>query len=253
MVVFVQGILPFLTLVLSGVKSSLEENTIRMDTHVVENSQVILENDMVEKWRSVYRSSDELTADLLKILEKHGMTEEEFLSSDDVQQEYLSSVFPEMVDSLQYNTTSGLFLILANDQPTDEGAAYHGFFIRDSDPQNKTASNTDLLMERGAKKLSHSMSISLDSSWTTDFHFLGNGERDADDFFYQPYLAALAHKDSSMTALGEAVRFGKSRNGQSQDDYLFGPAEGEGYDLRDSWRRDFHGSSGRLFLGPGAG
>ena len=202
MVVFVQGILPFLTLVLSGVKSSLEENTIRMDTHVVENSQVILENDMVEKWRSVYRSSDELTADLLKILEKHGMTEEEFLSSDDVQQEYLSSVFPEMVDSLQYNTISGLFLILANDQPTDEGAAYHGFFIRDSDPQNKTASNTDLLMERGAKKLSHSMSISLDSSWTTDFHFLGNGERDADDFFYQPYLAALAHKDSSMTALG---------------------------------------------------
>lgn len=202
MVVFVQGILPFLTLVLSGVKSSLEENTIRMDTHVVENSQVVLENEMVEKWRSVYRSSDELSADLLKVLEKHGMTEEEFLSSDEVQQEYLSVVFPEMVDNLQYNTTSGLFLILANDQPTDESAAYHGFFIRDSDPQNKTATNTDLLMERGAKKLSHSMSISLDSSWTTDFHFLGNGVQEADDFFYQPYLAALTHRDSSMTALG---------------------------------------------------
>ena len=202
MVVFIQGILPFLTLVFSGVKSSLEDNTIRMDTHVVENSQVVLENEMVEKWRSVYRSSDELTAALLKVLEKHGMTEEDFLSSDEVQQEYLSTVFPEMVDSLQYNTTSGLFLILANNQPTDEGAAYHGFFIRDSDPQAKTATNTDLLMERGAKKLSHSMSISLDSSWTTDFHFLGNGVQEADDFFYKPYLAALAHKNSNMTALG---------------------------------------------------
>ncbi len=202
MVVFVQGILPFLTLVLSGVRSSLEENIIRMDTHVVENSQVVLENEMVEKWRSVYRSSDELSASLLKVLEKHGMTEEEFLSSDEVQQEYLSVVFPEMVDNLQYNTTSGLFLILANDQPTDESAAYHGFFIRDSDPQTKTATNTDLLMERGAKKLSHSLSISLDSTWTTDFHFLGNGTQEADDFFYKPYLAALTHKDSGMTVLG---------------------------------------------------
>lgn len=76
--------------------------------------------------------------------------------------------------------------------------------MRDSDPQTKTASRTDLLMERGSKVLSQNMSISLDTSWHTDFHFQGNGKRDADDFFYQPYITAENYVDSrtSMKNLG---------------------------------------------------
>lgn len=56
-----------------------------------------------------------------------------------------------------------IFLVLANGESIQEASAYSGFFLRDSDPQTKTASNTDLLLERGSKKLSHSQSISLDS------------------------------------------------------------------------------------------
>ena len=76
--------------------------------------------------------------------------------------------------------------------------------MRDSDPQTKTASRTDLLMERGSKVLSQNMSISLDTSWHTDFHFQGNGKRDADDFFYQPYITEENYVDSrtSMKNLG---------------------------------------------------
>ena len=59
-------------------------------------------------------------------------------------------------------------------------------------------------MERGSKVLSQNMSISLDTSWHTDFHFQGNGKRDADDFFYQPYITAENYVDSrtSMENLG---------------------------------------------------
>lgn len=71
-------------------------------------------------------------------------------------------------------------------------------FVRDSDPQTKTASNTDLLLERGNKQLAHDMEISLDSAWSTEFRFEGQGKRKADDFFYQPYMAALQHKVSNM-------------------------------------------------------
>ena len=48
------------------------------------------------------------------------------------------------------------------------------------------------------------MSISLDTSWHTDFRFQGNGKRDADDFFYQPYITAANYVDSrtSMANLG---------------------------------------------------
>ena len=105
---------------------------------------------------------------------------------------------------MQYNSTSGIFLVLGNDGDTDSEGEYKGFWVRDSDPQTKTASRTDLLMERGSKVLSQNMSISLDTSWHTDFRFQGNGKRDADDFFYQPYITAANYVDSrtSMANLG---------------------------------------------------
>ena len=116
----------------------------------------------------------------------------------------METVFYDMVEVLQYNSTSGIFLVLGNDGDTDSEGEYKGFWVRDSDPQTKTASRTDLLMERGSKVLSQNMSISLDTSWHTDFHFQGNGKRDADDFFYQPYITAENYVDSrtSMKNLG---------------------------------------------------
>ena len=200
--VIMQGTLPFLTLVSSRLKSSLEDNTIQLDSHMVENCQVILQNDMVEKWRSIYKVSDGLSDELEAVLEEKQINAQQFLNSQIYQQEYLKRVFPDMVDNLQYNEASGAFLILANNELVSGAAQYKGFFVRDSDPQAKTATNTDLLMERGDKELAHEMSISLDSAWGTNFKFKGNGKRAADDFFYKPYVAALEHKNSQMKDLG---------------------------------------------------
>lgn len=202
LIVLIQGTVPFLTLVLSGIKSSLEENTIQMDAHMVEKNQVILQNDMNEKWRSIYKESDGLNVRLKQLLVKDHVDIKQFLSSRQLQDQYLEKVFPQLLNTLQYNTTSGVFLILANDKDISKEAQYQGFFVRDSDPQTKTVSNTDLLMEKGNKKLSHQASISLDSSWTTNFHLKGNKKRSADDFYYAPYMAAISHKNSKMTDLG---------------------------------------------------
>ena len=59
-IVLIQGTVPFMTLVFSGIKENLENNTIQMDEHMIEESQVVLQNDMIEKWRAVYKESDEL-------------------------------------------------------------------------------------------------------------------------------------------------------------------------------------------------
>ncbi len=202
LVVLIQGCLPFMTLILSGIKPSLEKKTIETNTHMVEKNQVILENDMVEKWRTIYEESDELNDNLRKVLNENQIDVSQFLSADETQQQYLTRVFPQLVDQLQYGTTSGVFLILGNASSMEQEANYHGFFVRDSDPQTRTASNTDLLMERGSKQLSQSLSISLDSAWTTDFTFNGYGNRDADNFFYEPYIAAQKHINSRMEDLG---------------------------------------------------
>lgn len=203
-IVFVQGAVPFLTLIFSGIRSNMENAVIGLDSHTVENRKVVLENDMIEQWSSVYKESDSLSSALTKVLSDHQMDMQGFMGSGKVQEEYLETVFYDMVEVLQYNSTSGIFLVLGNDGDTDSEGEYKGFWVRDSDPQTKTASHTDLLMERGSKVLSQNMSISLDTSWHTDFHFQGNGKRDADDFFYQPYITAENYVDSrtSMKNLG---------------------------------------------------
>lgn len=203
-IVFVQGAVPFLTLIFSGIRSNMENAVIGLDSHTVENRKVVLENDMIEQWSSVNKESDNLSSALTKVLSDHQMDMQGFMGSGKVQEEYLETVFYDMVEVLQYNSTSGIFLVLGNDGDTDSEGEYKGFWVRDSDPQTKTASRTDLLMERGSKVLSQNMSISLDTSWHTDFHFQGNGKRDADDFFYQPYITAENYVDSrtSMENLG---------------------------------------------------
>ena len=203
-IVFVQGAVPFLSLIFSGIRSNMENAVIGLDSHTVENRKVVLENDMIEQWSSVYKESDSLSSALTKVLSDHQMDMQGFMGSGRVQEEYLETVFYDMVEVLQYNSTSGIFLVLGNDGDTDSEGEYKGFWVRDSDPQTKTASRTDLLMERGSKVLSQNMSISLDTSWHTDFRFQGNGKRDADDFFYQPYITAENYVDSrtSMKNLG---------------------------------------------------
>lgn len=203
-IVFVQGAVPFLTLIFSGIRSNMENAVIGLDSHTVENRKVVLENDMIEQWSSVYKESDSLSSALTKVLSDHQMDMQGFMGLGKVQEEYLETVFYDMVEVLQYNSTSGIFLVLGNDGDTDSEGEYKGFWVRDSDPQTKTASHTDLLMERGSKVLSQNMSISLDTSWHTDFRFQGNGKRAADDFFYQPYITAENYVDShtSMENLG---------------------------------------------------
>ena len=152
-VVLIQGTLPFMTLVLSGLKSSLENNTIQMDAHMVENSEMSLENEMNDKWRTIYKENDGLGEVLGSLLSENNSEIGTFLKSEDQQKEYLEKVFPQLVNALQYNTSSGVFLVLANDASVEQKAEYQGFFVRDSDPQTKTATNTDLMLERGDKNL----------------------------------------------------------------------------------------------------
>ncbi len=201
-IVLLQGIVSILTLVFSGTKSGIEQNIISVDNHMVENRRVVLENDMVDRWSSVNKEATGLNQTLSVFLDKQNMTVQDFLESDDAQQEYLELVFPDMVDTLQLGTSSGLFLILSNDQPIEAPADYHGFFVRDSDPQNKVYTNTDLMLEKGSKTLSQENSISLDNTWSTDFHFEGKDVRSADDFFYQPYYISMENINVDVKKLG---------------------------------------------------
>lgn len=201
-IVIFQGIVPFLMLFLSSVKSSLENNVVSMDSQIVENRQVALQNVMIDQWSGIARESDNLNKVLKQELTENKITIDEFVGSDDVQQKYLNDIFKDLIYALQRGTSTGVFVILANEKSIEKEASYNGFFVRDSEPQINTANNADLLVERGSNKLARSENISLDTAWTTDFNFKGLGKRSADEFFYKPYIVACENKDTDMTNLG---------------------------------------------------
>ena len=201
-IVLLQGVLLLSMLFFSGVKDKIENNTVETDAHILENRQMALQNTMIREWSSLNGESEDCSRTLEKLLEEKGILVNDFLSDKEAQEEYLQQMFSEMVTTVQQKSISGGFLILANDSPVEEPADYYGFFIRDSDPSTKTASNTDLLMERGNKNLARNVNISLDNPWSKNFHFQGKGNRSADDFYYMPYTAGVSHTDTNMVNFG---------------------------------------------------
>ena len=201
-IVLIQGVLLLAMLFFSGVKSTMENNTVETDAHILENRQMALQNTMIREWSSLNGESEDCAVVMERILSERNLTVKDFLSDGEMQEEFLRQMFDEMITTVQQKSISGGFLIMANDSPIEKAADYRGFFIRDSDPSRKTATNTDLLMERGSKDLARNASISLDNPWSRNFHFEGKGNRSADSFYYEPYSAGMAYPDTNMINLG---------------------------------------------------
>lgn len=202
LVVLIQGLLPFSILLASRAKETMELNAVEIDSNLVENRQVVLENAMVDQWSAVRSESGYLNKELDAFLAEHHIDIHTFLGNKEMQHAYAQRVFPEMLTYLQSDDSCGAFLVLGNTLDQTVPQDYVGFFLRDSDPTTKTTTNSDILFERGDKILARESNIALDSSWSTFFRFAGSGVRAADDFFYTPYLLAQQNTDADMTDLG---------------------------------------------------
>lgn len=201
-VVMLQGLLPFSALVASGTRETLSQNVAVLDYQLVENRATALKNAMISQWSAVRQESGYLGGVLTQLLRDRGVTLAQLRDDPALQREYTAQVFPELLEYLRRDTSSGIFLILSNGRDTAGAGNYTGFFLRDSDPTTKTESNSDLLLERGSKELARSAAISLDSSWAPGFAFAGSGQRAADDFFYQPYELARANPGVDPVNMG---------------------------------------------------
>jgi len=61
LVVLLQGIVPFSILLASGTRETMERNTVDIDSNLVENQSVVLQNAMVDQWSGIRNESNFLT------------------------------------------------------------------------------------------------------------------------------------------------------------------------------------------------
>lgn len=196
-IMLIQSVITIGTLVIRRTAQTLEEYSSSMMNRLVENRRVILENDMNQRWASI-RSQEAFFGDLLAgRLEERSLTLEEFLRSEEEKDALLERMFPECLNLLLSNSTTGIFLILIGEE---EQGDFSGFFIRDSDPYTNPANYTDLLLERGSKQLSRAWDIPLDTNWTTRFRM--DSQNRADRCFYEPWRAGNEYPDADTEDLG---------------------------------------------------
>lgn len=200
-IMLIQGMITIGSLVIRGITGTLEAYSSSMMSRLVENRKVILQNDMNQRWSFVRDQETHMNAVVERFLEDRGISMEQLLGSEAWRNEFLALLFPECVDLVRNNATTGIFLVLTEQDIKMEGD-FDGFFIRDSDPDTSPANYTDLLLEKGSKQLSREWNIPLDTHWTTHFHMEGQGQNPSDDYFYEPWRAGVEHPDAAAADLG---------------------------------------------------
>ncbi len=200
-IMLLQSAITIGTLIVRRTAPTLEGYSSGMMNRLVENRKVILQNEMNQRWASVYARDEVMGGLLERFLQGEGVGLEDVFASEDRKNRLLETFFPECLDILQNNSTTGVFLVLTGDGMQSAGE-YDGFFIRDSDPDTNPANYSDLLLERGGKQLSRNWNIPLDTNWTTRFHMDGQGESASDDYFYEPWRAGAEHADADTKDLG---------------------------------------------------
>lgn len=219
-IMLVQSIITIGTLVARRTAGMLEEYSSGMMIRLVENRKLILQNDMNQRWASIQEQEEFMDEILAKFLEDEDLNLEGLLGSEEKKDRLLELLFPECLNLLQNNLSTGIFLVLTGGEVGSEGE-FDGFYIRDSDPDTNPLHYTDLLLERGSKQLSRKWNIPLDTSWTTRFHMDGQGRNSADDFFYEPWRAGAAYGDADVKNLGYWARpFYLGKEGEDSYDMI---------------------------------
>lgn len=200
LIMLIQSMITIGTLVLRRTGATLKEYSSGMMSRLVENRKVILQNDMIQRWSSVCEQEIVMNECLKQFLKSEKLGLDKLFYSNEKKNELMELFFPECLDILQNSSTTGIFFILTgNDKQAED---FDGFFIRDSDPNTKTANYTDLLLERGSKHLSRKWNIPLDTGWTTRFHMNSQGQDLSEYYFYEPWRAGEEYSDISARNLG---------------------------------------------------
>lgn len=195
--VFVVG-----SVILGGSTTMLNENSVRIMNKAVENRRLILENNMVHKWSGLSEETEIINSMLEDVIGRSDKEVKDFGKDKDLQEQLLQEVLDTCLYTLRKNGVNGSFILVGEPEKREEDYLVNGIYFRDADPNTNPNGYSDVLMERGNSRFSHLKNIPFDSLWTTEFIFKESGKRQADNFYYKPYEAALKNPDSSYYNLG---------------------------------------------------
>lgn len=174
------------------VAKSLYLNEINSIEKDVQNSELLLEREMVQHWMSVIRTSPIIQKRIAEVLKERGQSAQEMRTDWSLNHEILDAVMPDVLELLHRSYGNSIYVIL--DGPASEkGVSGHkaGITVMDTDSSSFAADNSDLQLVRGAASISTEQKISLSRDWQMDFDMTQDAENAR---FYEPYTIAKGSK-----------------------------------------------------------
>ena len=191
----------------SGILPRMEENAYSLLSQRTKSRADVLINAMTQRWSKLDSAKNRIVEHMENILAEKKATWSDVHSNAVLNEQLVTALAPDLIAMLRNNGVTGAFLVLDGAGVPNHTAreVRAGLYIRDLDPNSETAytsTGSDLLMERGLSSISKSLDIPLDSYWSAGFRFSQDGRAQSEQFFFQPFHAALTSSASDEAAYG---------------------------------------------------
>lgn len=184
------------------VARSLYTNEINFIERDVQNSELLLEQEMVQHWLNDIRTSTTVQKKIQSVLDEQAKKPEDIQSDWALNAAILDSIMPDVLDLLHRSYGNSIYVIL-NGPASGQSQQGHkaGVAVMDTDSSSFAADNSDLLLLKGAASISSDYKIPLAREWQMDYDM----SMDASDAyrFYNPFSIA-----KGIRMLGSTARYG---------------------------------------------
>ena len=184
------------------VARSLYTNEINFIERDVQNSELLLEQEMVQHWLNDIRTSTTVQKKIQSVLDEQAKKPEDIQSDWALNAAILDSIMPDVLDLLHRSYGNSIYVIL-NGPASGQSQQGHkaGVAVMDTDSSSFAADNSDLLLLKGAASISSDYKIPLAREWQMDYDM----SMDASDAyrFYNPFSIA-----KGIRMLGSTAQYG---------------------------------------------
>ena len=201
-ILLAQAFISYGTVTFSGTFAALRNYSEGQFEQAIENRRLLLENTLTQQETGLQGAAAQMGAKLEAFLEERGFDLGQFRQDRAAQEDFLAAVGEDVIRLMRQNQATGAFLILSNPEVEAAGGEASGLYLRDGDPLSNPADYSDMELVRGMPENTRKLRIPLATLWQRSFRFEAPGSRGADDFFFDPYLAAKRQPELGVENLG---------------------------------------------------
>lgn len=192
-IICIQAIVSVGAIILTGTPKHLDMSAVKSFSNMVMTREALFESQMNELG-DIEEYDDRIKTTLRVFAGSKGLSVEDFLKVEENRKAFLDRMTVLVLDRLRNSEATSCFIILDRE---DSENIKDALILRDLNPNDASADNSDILVEAGSSSLMFEQGFTLDSFWNE--HFTVTEDM---DFFHEPYRAGNEYQDIDSLNLG---------------------------------------------------